>query len=186
MWDQKIDLQFTNHKPLIPTLLFNSEIAKMELSIFWIWGDLRFSWKFTFFAEITGDLRNFKFEEIWGGMATLFGYAVVNVQQNIVILFIPSTLTTLPFLSVTWFVIQVYSVVVKCCIHRHCYPTKNLDAAINIYILLVISIYVKYIEDWNLNFFKYTESYALWYMSSCKYFKLIIVFLSLNHWWRYK
>ena len=45
----------------------------MEFSIFWIWGDLRrFSWKSTFFEEIRGDLRrNFKFEEIWGGVATL-------------------------------------------------------------------------------------------------------------------
>ena len=55
---------------LIPTLLFNSEIAKMEFSIFWIWADLRrFSWRFTFFEEIWGDLRRyFKFEEIWGDL----------------------------------------------------------------------------------------------------------------------
>ena len=35
---------------------------------------------------------------------------------------------------------------------------------------------VKYIEDQNLYFFKYTESCALWYISSCKYFQLVIVF----------
>ena len=54
-------------------LSFNSEIAKMEFSVFWIGGDLRrFSWKSIFFEEIIGDLRkNFKFEEIWGGVATL-------------------------------------------------------------------------------------------------------------------
>ena len=29
---------------------------------------------------------------------------------------------------------QVFSIVVSCCIHRHCYSCQNLDAAINIYL----------------------------------------------------
>ena len=50
-------------------VLLNSEIAKKKYSVFWIWGDLRrFSWKSTFFEKIRGDLRNFKFEEIWGDL----------------------------------------------------------------------------------------------------------------------
>ena len=65
-------------------VLFNSEIAKMEFSIFWIWGDLRrFSWKSTFFEEIRGDLRrNFISEEIWGGVATL---SLTMLPQKMVI-----------------------------------------------------------------------------------------------------
>ena len=60
------------HLTLKLLVLFNSGIATMEFSIFYIWEDLRFSWKSTLFEEIRGDLRkNFKFEEIWGGAATL-------------------------------------------------------------------------------------------------------------------
>ena len=67
-WWPNIQLCFTT---LILKLLvlFNSEIAKMEFSIFWIWGDLRFSRKSKFLDEIRRDLRrNFKFEEIWGNL----------------------------------------------------------------------------------------------------------------------
>ena len=69
-------------------VLSNSEIVKMEFSMFWIWGDLRrFSWKSTFFEGIWGEisyLRDLRrLGEVWQPWYIIFYVVPIHFTEKI-------------------------------------------------------------------------------------------------------